>query len=216
MKDIKSVVAKNLASLRKSRGMTQEELARKFNYTSKAICRWELGETMPDLNVLGALCEFYGITMNDLVSPEPIVATENLQKRTLRVYRIWLCLLLCFAVWLSATVIFTLTLNSGASPYWIVFVWAVPVNCIVIILCAGRMMHWVAKSVIHSVSLWTACTGLYLHLLTCFAFNCWYLFIVCLPLQGVLILLFGVRRYKGKLTAALADTPQSTPTDIDE
>ena len=63
MKDIKSIVSANLSALRKQKGITQAELAEKLNYSDKAISRWEKGDTLPDLNVLGEICEFYGITV---------------------------------------------------------------------------------------------------------------------------------------------------------
>ena len=68
--DVKNIVARNLTMLRKNKGMTQAELAEQFNYSDKAVSRWEHGDTLPDINVLHQLCEFYGITMNDLVSEE--------------------------------------------------------------------------------------------------------------------------------------------------
>ena len=68
MKDIKPIVAANLATLRKENGLTQAELAEKLNYSDKAVSRWEHGDTLPDINVLMQLCEFYGITLNTLVN----------------------------------------------------------------------------------------------------------------------------------------------------
>ena len=70
MADVKSIVASNLTMLRKHRGLTQAELAAHFNYSDKAVCRWEHGDTLPDINILVALCDFYDITMNDLIDPD--------------------------------------------------------------------------------------------------------------------------------------------------
>ena len=70
LKDYKSIVAKNLTVLRKNKGLTQVELAEQFNYSDKAVSRWEHGDTLPDINILCQLCEFYGISMNDLVNEE--------------------------------------------------------------------------------------------------------------------------------------------------
>jgi transcriptional regulator, XRE family len=43
MKDVKPIIAENLAALRKSRGLTQAELAERLDYSDKAVSRWEHG-----------------------------------------------------------------------------------------------------------------------------------------------------------------------------
>ncbi|MBO5908335.1 MAG: helix-turn-helix transcriptional regulator, partial [Clostridia bacterium] len=103
MEDIKPIVAENLAKLRKSQGLTQVQLAEKFNYSDKAVCRWERGETLPDINVLYSLCEFYGITMNDLVSAELETEEIDVDRKSRFKYRILISILLVSVVWLAAT-----------------------------------------------------------------------------------------------------------------
>ena len=41
-------IADNIRRLRKTRGLTQEELAEKLHLTPQAVSRWETGKTMPD------------------------------------------------------------------------------------------------------------------------------------------------------------------------
>ena len=52
MENIKEIIGKNLAALRKSSKMTQQELAARLNYSDKAISRWEHAETLPDIETL--------------------------------------------------------------------------------------------------------------------------------------------------------------------
>ena len=52
MEELKSIIGENLASLRKEKKLTQAELAERFNYTDKAISKWEKGETSPDIETL--------------------------------------------------------------------------------------------------------------------------------------------------------------------
>ena len=52
---IKNIVAKNLIELRKSRNLTQSELAEMLNYSDKTISKWENGDSLPDISVLAAL-----------------------------------------------------------------------------------------------------------------------------------------------------------------
>ena len=46
------LLAKNLAYYRKASGLTQLELADKFNYSDKSVSKWERGEGFPDIFVL--------------------------------------------------------------------------------------------------------------------------------------------------------------------
>ena len=43
---------KNLYQLRKSSGLSQEELAEKLNVSRQTISKWELGESSPDMEKL--------------------------------------------------------------------------------------------------------------------------------------------------------------------
>ena len=198
MKDIKSTVAKNLALLRKSRGITQAELAERFNYSDKAVCRWECGDTLPDINVLGALCDFYDITMNDLVNPDFEIDNEIENHKYMLAYRVWTCIFLCTAVWLLAAVIFSFSITF-ASPYWLAFVWAIPVTCLVIFRSLRDIIGTALKIIISSLNSWSIIAALYLHVLVIMNTNIWYVFIVGLPIQGLIIQYFMMKRYKGKL-----------------
>ena len=40
MENIKQIVAKNVADLRRSAGLTQLEFAEKLNYSDKAVSKW--------------------------------------------------------------------------------------------------------------------------------------------------------------------------------
>lgn len=56
-----------LVSLRKGKGMSQEQLAEKLGVSRQAISRWESGESTPDmLNLLG-LCECFQVSSDYLL-----------------------------------------------------------------------------------------------------------------------------------------------------
>ena len=44
--------SEKLMNLRKSKGMSQENLAEKLNVTRQTVSKWELDQTTPDLNKL--------------------------------------------------------------------------------------------------------------------------------------------------------------------
>ena len=74
-----------LQSLRKEKGLTQEQLGETLHISGKTISRWETGMYMPPVEMLLALSELYGVSMNELVAGErltpealPEKAEENL------------------------------------------------------------------------------------------------------------------------------------------
>ncbi len=198
MIDTKATVAQNLAALRKARGLTQAELAERFNYSDKAVCRWERGDTLPDINVLAALCEFYGITMNDLTSPDLEPEENEASEKNTVAYRIWLCALSATVVWLCATIWFVTSMTVWGNPYWVVFIWAVPLSCLVVMKIGKKIMGWIIRFIFSSLFCWSLITASYLHLLVELSANVWLIFIVGLPLQAVLFLWQRLRRLQGK------------------
>ena len=74
-----------LQQLRREQGLTQEQLGERLHISSKTISRWETGTYMPPVEMLLALSELYGVSMNELVAGErltpeelPAKAEENL------------------------------------------------------------------------------------------------------------------------------------------
>ena len=65
-----------LQQLRKEQGLTQEQLGEKLHISGKTISRWETGTYMPPVEMLLALSELYGVSMNELVSGERLTAEE--------------------------------------------------------------------------------------------------------------------------------------------
>ena len=57
-----------LASLRKSAGMTQQEAADRLGVSNKTISKWESGGGFPDITILPALAELYGVTADDILA----------------------------------------------------------------------------------------------------------------------------------------------------
>ena len=59
-----------LKHLRKSKGMTQEQLAEHFYVSSRTVSRWETGNNMPDLDMLIELADFYNIDIREIIDGE--------------------------------------------------------------------------------------------------------------------------------------------------
>ena len=66
-----------VAEIRKERGLTQSELAKKLSVTNKAVSRWETGAGFPDINTLEPLAEALGVSER---KPEGGLTDEDAEK----------------------------------------------------------------------------------------------------------------------------------------
>lgn len=63
----KKSIGSFIAALRKAQGLTQRELAERLGVSDKAVSRWEREETLPDLSLIPALAELFGVTADELL-----------------------------------------------------------------------------------------------------------------------------------------------------
>ena len=77
--DLKKI-GKFIAKKRQEKGFTQEGLAEKLDISNRSISKWERGICLPDTAKMPAICELFGITINDLFSGE-IVDMKNNEKK---------------------------------------------------------------------------------------------------------------------------------------
>ena len=57
----------NLKTIRKSKKMSQEQLAEKVNVSRQSVSKWENGEAYPEINNILELCKIFNCKINDLV-----------------------------------------------------------------------------------------------------------------------------------------------------
>ena len=65
-------IGKFIATCRKEKGITQENLAEKLYVTDRAVSKWERGISLPDASKMLDLCKILGITVNELLNGEKI------------------------------------------------------------------------------------------------------------------------------------------------
>ena len=61
------VFNENLIRLRKSKGLSQEELGNELNVARQTISKWELGETTPEMDKLIKLSNNFDISVDELI-----------------------------------------------------------------------------------------------------------------------------------------------------
>ncbi len=187
MENVKEIIGKNLAQLRKDSKMTQSTLAEKLNYSDKAISRWEHGETLPDIETLCRVCDIFGVKFEYLLQAEQPKTANPYIKNSSKPRQVIICLTAICTVWLAALVLFTLIRSKWGMNIWQLFIWAMPVSATVAGLC--NLTWWRSKVwsiLIRSFGNWTLILSLYLQLLSS---DLWTLFIIGIPIQAIIILI---------------------------
>lgn len=72
------MLAENLVVLRNIRGLSQEDVAAVIGISRQSYSKWELGQTVPDIEKCARLAEFYGITMDALIHRSEQVGSTRL------------------------------------------------------------------------------------------------------------------------------------------
>ena len=70
MKSANEILSGNLVKLRKKNKLTQAELAEAIHYSDKSISKWEKGESVPDIEILQKLSEFYEVSLEEILEGE--------------------------------------------------------------------------------------------------------------------------------------------------
>ncbi len=73
---MKTDIGEFLSALRKSKGLTQQEVANLLGVSNKTVSSWETGASCPDISMLPAIAELYGVTCDELLRGERISAQE--------------------------------------------------------------------------------------------------------------------------------------------
>lgn len=84
-------IGRKILSLRKSRNMTQVNLADKLGITYQAVSSWERGNSMPDIEKLPEIAKLFEISIDELIGESKVVTMmlntseqepENFEKLT--------------------------------------------------------------------------------------------------------------------------------------
>ncbi len=76
-----NTIGQFISVLRKANGMTQQQLADRLNVSNKAVSRWERDETAPDITLIPAIAEIFGVTCDELLKGERL-DSGNISQRT--------------------------------------------------------------------------------------------------------------------------------------
>jgi len=69
-----------IAEVRKSKGITQRQLADRLEISDKTVSKWERGKGLPEVSLMLPLCRELEISVNDLLTGEKVAPAEYQQK----------------------------------------------------------------------------------------------------------------------------------------
>jgi len=59
-----------LKELRKTKNITQEQLAEQLNVSGRTVSRWETGSNMPDISLLVEISELFDVSISEIINGE--------------------------------------------------------------------------------------------------------------------------------------------------
>ncbi len=72
------IIGEKLKKLRRSKDLTQEEVATHLGISFQAISKWERGEGYPDITMLPILANYYQVTVDELIGMDEISSAKKL------------------------------------------------------------------------------------------------------------------------------------------
>lgn len=72
--------SENIISLRRRKGITQEELADFVGVTKASVSKWETKQSLPDILMLPRLAAFFDVSVDELLGYQPQLSREQIQK----------------------------------------------------------------------------------------------------------------------------------------
>lgn len=200
MENLKQTIADNLVAYRKQAGLTQQELATKLNYSDKAVSKWERAEGVPDILVLKAIAELYGVTVNDFLvdhtKPKKLRLKDYFAKR-------WLITLLsAVLVFFVATIVVFVWMLIEPSQAAIVakytYITALPISMIVVLVFSCIWGKIWLRCITGSALIWTLCLLIHFVLDIVSLEHTWMIYVVGAAMQLLTILWFILVHFVNK------------------
>ena len=195
MEDLKQIISQNIVALRRESGMTQIELAEKLNYSDKAVSKWERGESIPDITVLKAIADLFGVTVDYLIKGEHKDSDRKSEKpdeatlaRRARKHAM-ITSMSVILVWVIATILFVIldVALSDTYAHFLAFAYALPASCIVWLVFNSMWHNRRLNFAIISLMMWTLLVSIHLSVIAG-GINLWQIYLLGIPGQIIILL----------------------------
>ena len=192
MEIIRDTISKNIIALRKANGHTQIDLARKINYSDKAVSRWEKGEVIPDVETLQKIAENYSVPLTYLLEEHENVKNDKLipSRNELILHGLFICI-----AWIIITVLFVYLRLIYDYLFWQAFIWGIPITCALTLWANKKWGNAILKMIIQTIFVWSLITAFYLQFLNQ---NLWLIFLIGIPIQAAIIVSFFIKPEQNK------------------
>lgn len=196
--DIKTNVANNLITLRKSHGLTQADVAKALNYSDKSVSKWEHADSLPDISILSALADMYGVTLDYLTHEDAEEQLNYLNGKSdpERERKITIAILSVTIIFLCSTIAFVYSymFRPSSKVFWQAFVWGVPASSLILQHYNRKWLQSIlAKIILQSIFLWSLLLCAYLQF---FNYQLWLIFILGIPVEIIIILSSNLTKFK--------------------
>ena len=197
--DIKTTVANNLIALRKSKGLTQADVANALNYSDKSVSKWEHADSLPDISILSALADMYGVTLDYLTheDAEERLSYMNEKEKPERERQLTIEVLTVTIVFLCATILFVYGYcfaSVSTQDFWIAYLWAIPISAL-FLWNYNRKWHKnkLQSTILLSILLWSLLLCIYLQFGN---YKLWLIFILGVPMEIIIVLSSNLTKFK--------------------
>lgn len=75
------VIGEFIASLRKAKGMTQQNLADELHVSNRTVSKWERGEGIPEISTLIVLAEIFNISVEELIAGRRLESHQTTESK---------------------------------------------------------------------------------------------------------------------------------------
>ncbi len=189
MNNIKQTIANNLVALRKKNNLTQNELATKLNYSDNTISRWEHAEITPSVESLVQIAELFSVTLESLFKENAVKEVE-FDAKTMKIKKLSTILLCVSLVWFAAIITFFYLDTFFNRIVWTIFVWAIPLSCIILLAFNKYVASRIYSFVFSSICIWSFIASFYLQFLE---YNFFLIFLIGVPAELALVIYTFVR-----------------------
>lgn len=214
--EFKKIVAENLVRERRESGLTQLDIAKKLNYSDKAVSKWERGEAVPDAYVLKQLATIYNVSVDELITKKE--DKKKIPFSLKRAFKNKHFLINCLAAglaWLVACIVFViLSFTSIKNSAYLAFIYAIPVSAIAnLVLTTIWSPKWVS-GIFATIVLWSGFLAVYL---TVKIEKFWLIFIIAIPIQIMIICWYFLIKETKKIKRHMKQiSPKEVETEIKE
>ena len=105
-------IGERLLKLRKEKNLSQEDLANILDVSRQTVSKWETGESMPDFNKICPLCDYFGITSDELITGKQNIIEARKENKKEKFARNIAVAVGLYILSLVAIILFSTTFNN--------------------------------------------------------------------------------------------------------